>query len=198
MEEKPNKLNINFSTEESLKDKMILPTNDPNPQFEKGIKEEHQEKITLKELDKIALKLITIETVLNEFYAKTNIIQYYKNYFDKPIELILKYPYNPRVQFSKFTLEMYNKKVISKVIEREKAEEKYTDAIAKGNTGVISNIGNNYYEVNIGNIGVGELVKLTSEFIQFLKYEGKNYYYTTIKNFPYFSNNVFNKKKKQI
>ena len=124
MEEKPNKLNINFSTEESLKDKMILPTNDPNPQFEKGIKEEHQEKITLKELDKIDLKLITIETVLNEFYAKTNIIQYYKNYFDKPIELILKYPYNPRVQFSKFILEMYNKKVISKVIEREKAEEK--------------------------------------------------------------------------
>ena len=195
MEEKPNNLKINFSEEESLKDKITPPTNEQNSQFEKGTKEEYKEKLTLKELDKIDLKLITIETVLNEFYAKTNIIQYYKNYADKPIELILKYPYNPGVQFSKFTLEMGNKKVISKVIEREKAEEKYTDAIAKGNTGVISKIEDEYYEVNIGNISAGELVKLTSEFIQFLKYEDMNYCYTSIKNFPYFSNNVFNGKK---
>ena len=130
MEEKPNIPNTNFSTEESS-----LPTNDINSQFEKETKEEN-----FIELVKIDLKLITIETVLNEFYAKTNIIQYYKNYANKPIELILKYPYDPKVQFSKFTLEMNNKKVISKVLEREKAEEKYTDAIAKGNTGVISNI----------------------------------------------------------
>ena len=130
MEEKHNISNTNFSTEESS-----LPTNDINSQFEKETKEEN-----FIELVKIDLKLITIETILNEFYAKTNIIQYYKNYANKPIELILKYPYNPKVQFSKFTLEMNNKKVISKVLEREKAEEKYTDAIAKGNTGAISNI----------------------------------------------------------
>ena len=83
-----------------------------------------------------------------------------------------------------------NKKVISKVLEREKAEEKYTDAIAKGNTGAISNIEDKYFEVAIGNIGAGEVVKLTSEFIQFLEYEDMHYCYTTIKNFPYFSNNV--------
>ena len=130
MEEKHNISNTNFSTEESS-----LPTNDINSQFEKETKEEN-----FIELVKIDLKLITIETILNEFYAKTNIIQYYKNYANKPIELILKYPYNPKVQFSKFTLEMNNKKVISKILEREKAEEKYTDAIAKGNTGAISNI----------------------------------------------------------
>ena len=95
MEEKP----INLSKEEFPKDKISLPTNDINSQYEKGKKEEG-----LKESDKIDLKLITIETELNEFYAKTNLIQYYKNYSDKPIELILKYPYNPRVQFSKFCL----------------------------------------------------------------------------------------------
>ena len=135
MKEKANVSKTNFSTEESLKDKMGLPTNDINSQFEKDTKDEG-----FIELVKIDLKLITIETILNEFYATTNIIQYYKNYADKPIELILKYPYDPKVQFSKFTLEMNNKKVISKVLEREKAEEKYTDAIAKGNTGAISNI----------------------------------------------------------
>ena len=189
MEEKANDSKTNFSTEESLKDKMGLPTNDINSQFEKETKDEG-----FIELVKIDLKLITIETILNEFYATTNIIQYYKNYADKPIELILKYPYNPKVQFSKFTLEMNNKKVISKVLEREKAEEKYTDAIAKGNTGAISNIEDKYFEVAIGNIGPGELVKLTSEFIQFLEYEDLYYCYTTIKNFPYFSNNVFKTK----
>ena len=189
MKEKANVSKTNFSTEESLKDKMGLSTNDINSQFEKDTKDEG-----FIELVKIDLKLITIETILNEFFATTNIIQYYKNYANKPIELILKYPYNPKVQFSKFTLEMNNKKVISKVLEREKAEEKYTDAIAKGNTGAISNIEDKYFEVAIGNIGAGEIVKLTSEFIQFLEYEDMYYCYTTIKNFPYFSNNVFETK----
>ena len=162
--------------------------------LEKRTNDELNDQTYLNELNKIDLNLVQIETELNEFYAKTNIIQYYKNYSDKPIELILKYPYNPRVQFSKFTLEMKNKKVISKVLEKEKAEEKYTDAIAKGNTGAISNIENNYIEVNIGNINAGELVKLTSEFIEFLKYEDMNYCFTTIKNFPYFSKNALEKK----
>ena len=53
MEENP----INFSKEELLKDKMSLPTNEINSQNEKSTKEE-----SLKESDKIDLKIITIET----------------------------------------------------------------------------------------------------------------------------------------
>ena len=187
MEEKANDSKSNFSTEESLKDKMGLLTNDINSQFEKDTKDEG-----FIELVKIDLKLITIETILNEFYATTNIIQYYKNYADKPIELILKYPYDPKVQFSKFTLEMNNKKVISRVLDKEKAEEKYNDAIAEGKVGAISKRTEKNIQVTIGNIGPNELIKLTSEFIQFLTTEDMSYCFTTMKNFPQFCS----KKKK--
>ena len=220
MQEKPEKINItpgslNFkefleqvrddsglSTEDFLKHKITLPINDLNTfqmiknipnlslELEKRTEEELKDETYSKELNKIDPKLITIKTELNEFYAKTNIIQYYKNYSDKPIELILKFPYNSSVQFSKFTLEMNNKKVVSKVLDKEKAEEKYNDVIASGKTGAISSIKEKIIQVNIGNISAGELVKLTTEFIQFLNSEDMSYCYTTIKNFPYFSNRV--------
>ena len=189
-----------LSTEDFLKYKITLPINDFNTfnmlknipdlslELEKRTVEELKDDTYLRELNKIDPKLITIKTELNEFYAKTNIIQYYKNYSNKPIELILKFPYNSSVQFSKFTLEMNNKKVVSKVLDKEKAEEKYNDAIASGKTGAISSIKDKIIQVNIGNINAGELVKLTTEFIQFLYSEDMSYCYTTIKNFPYFSN----------
>ena len=64
MKEKANVSKTNFSTEESLKDKMGLSTNDINSQFEKDTKDEG-----FIELVKIDLKLITIETTLNDLFA---------------------------------------------------------------------------------------------------------------------------------
>ena len=124
-------------------------------ELEKRTEEELKDETYLKELNKIDPCLILINSELNEFYAKTNITQYYKNYSENPIELILKFPYNSSVQFSKFTLEMNNKKVVSKVLDKEKAEEKYNDAIASGNVGVISTIKDKFIKVNIGNISGG-------------------------------------------
>ena len=218
MEEPPKKLEINtknlnfkeflenirdnsgLTTEDFLKYKITIPINDLETfkklkniknlslELEKRTEEELKDDTYLKELNKIDLNLITINSELNEFYAKTNIIQYYKNYSNNPIELILKFPYSSSVQFSKFTLEMQNKKIISKVLDKEKAEEKYSDAIAKGNTGVISSIKDKYIDVTIGNLAPGELIKLTTEFIQFLTSEDMSYCYTTMKNFPKLDN----------
>ena len=220
MEEPPKKLEINtrnlnfkeflekirdnsgLTTEDFLKYKISVPINDLETfkklknfnnlslELEKRTPEELKDDTYLKELNKIELDLITINSELNEFYAKTNIVQYYKNFSKSPIELKLKFPYSSSVQFSKFTLEMKNKKIISKVLDKEKAEEKYTDAIAQGNTGVISSIKGKYINVNIGNIPPGELIKLTTEFIQFLNSEDMSYCYTTMKNFPEFSNKI--------
>ena len=224
MEEAPKKLEINpknlnfkdflenirdnsgLSTEDFLKYKITIPINDLETfkklkniknlslELEKRTEEELKDDTYLKELNKIDLNLITINSELNEFYAKTNIIQYYKNYSNNPIELILKFPYSSDVQFSKFTLEMQNKKIISKVLNKEKAEEKYNDAIAKGNTGVISSIKDKYINVTIGNIPPGELIKLTTEFIQFLISEDMSYCYNTIKNFPKIDNKAKEKR----
>ena len=149
-------------------------------------------------LDKIDENLVKIDAELNEFYAKTNVTQYYINHLDNPVELILKFPYNSKVQFSKFTLDINGKKVVSKVIEKEKAKEKYSDALASGNTGAMSSLEDNYIKVNIGNISPKSKVKLTTEFIQFLTSEDMSYCYSTMKNFPViFSNNNQNKGKEK-
>ena len=172
-----------LSQEEFLKNKIMLPITDlktynilknyKNLSFvlEKRTNEELKEQTYLKELNKIDPNLVQVETELNEYYAKTNIIQYYVNKLDAPIELILKFPNNSKVQFSKFTLEMNNKTVISKVIEKEKAKEKYSDAIASGNVGALSSEEDNFIKVNIGNIQSKNIAKLTSEFIQFINTE---------------------------
>ena len=187
-----------LSQEDFLKYKITIPINNfksfnthkycsfMNVELEKRTSEELKDETYLKELNKIDPSLISINSELNEFYSKTNITQYYKNYSENPIELIIKFPYNSSIQFSKFTLEMNNKKVVSKVLEKEKAEEKYNDAIASGNVGAISSIKDKYIKVNIGNITGGELIKLTTEFIQFLNTEDMSYCFTVMKNFPEF------------
>ena len=128
--------------------------------------------------------IVHIETELNEFYAQTHVTQYYINKSNRIIELILKFPSNPKTQFSKFVLELNGKKIVSKILEKEKAEEKYSDAIASGNTGIISSKTDKYIKVNIGNINPNDIVKLTTEFIQFITSEDMSYCYETMSSYP--------------
>jgi len=158
--------------------------------LEKRTEEELKDKSYSIELNCIEENLVRIITELNEFYAKTNTTQYYVNHSNEPVELILKFPYNSNIQFSKFTIEMNDKKVISKVIDKGKAEEKYNDAIASGNTGVLSSQEDKYIKVNIGNISAKSYIKLTTEFIQFLKSEDMSFCYTTMKNYPVITENA--------
>ena len=152
--------------------------------LEKRTEKEMNDQIYKQTLEKIDENLLNIDAELNEFYSKTNITQYYVNQLNNPVELILKLPYISSVQFSKFTLDINGKIVVSKVLEKRKAEEKYNDAIASGKTGVISSREDNYIVVNIGNIEPKSVVKLTTEFIQFLKSEDMSYCYSMIKMFP--------------
>ena len=135
-------------------------------------------------LDEVDENLVNIDAELNEFYSKTNITQYYFNHFNNPVELILKLPFISSIQFSKFTLDINGKKVVSKILEKEKAKEKYNDAMASGKTGIISSKEDNYIVVNIGNIEPKSFVQLTTEFIQFLTSEDMSYCYSMIKTFP--------------
>ena len=128
--------------------------------------------------------VVHIETELNEFYAQTHVTQYYINKSNRIIELILQFPSNPKIQFSKFVLELNGKKIVSKILEKEKAEEKYSDTIASGNSGIISSKTDKYIKVNIGNINPNDIVKLTTEFIQFITSEDMSYCYETMSSYP--------------
>ena len=136
---------------------------------------------------------IYIESNINEFYAVTNVIQYYKNNNNKPVELSIIYPFRREVQFRKFTILIDGKKAISKILEKEKGEEKYSDSIAGSKTGIFLKYlekDPNSYSINIGNINPNSIVELNSEFIQFLSSNDMSFCYSTMLNYPNFSDSI--------
>ena len=81
---------------------------------------------------------INIVTDINELIVQTEVTQYFKNTKTSPIELQMTIPKLSTNNLTRFEMTLGNKKVISKLIENNKAKEKYTDTIATGNYGFIS------------------------------------------------------------
>ena len=136
---------------------------------------------------------IYIETIINEFYALTQVTQYYKNNNNKSIELSIIYPLRKEINFRKFTINIDGKKSFSKILEKEKAEEKYTDAIASGNVGIFSKYSEeepNSYSITIGNVAPNAMVELTSEFVQFITSDDMSFCYSMMTSYPTFSDGI--------
>ena len=79
---------------------------------------------------------------------------------------------------------------------KEKAEEKYTDALSSGNTGVLSTFDESYsnYTINVGNVLPTEKVKLTSIFNQMITSQDMSYEFSFLEQYPCF---VYGGKKVQ-
>ena len=84
------------------------------------------------------LNTINIVTDINELIVQTEVTQYFKNDKKSPIELQMTIPKLSNNNLTRFEMTLGNKKVISKLVENNKAKEKYTDAIATGNYGFVS------------------------------------------------------------
>ena len=106
--------------------------------------------------------IIYITSHVNEIFASTELVQYFTNPLDNPIELTILFPIKEELSLSKFVVSMDDQIVLSKVMPKEKAEEKYSDTIASGNVGFISKYeeDNKTYSVNIGNIKPKKQIKL--------------------------------------
>ena len=133
-------------------------------------------------------KSVEIKAEINEIYAKTKVLQSYTNERDSPIELFISFPICEGVQLLKFTVTIGEKTIISKIADKEKAQEKYSDSIASGHTGILSQYSKTglNQEVNIGNLAAKETVKLESEFIQLINSNDMSYEYVNIQSFPSF------------
>ena len=135
---------------------------------------------------------VKIEADFNEFYGITKVTQNYRNQTDKPIELNLTIPLRPEIQFSQFRVRLDDKIIVSRILDKEKAEEKYIDSIAQGNTGIISSYNEKQYayHINLGNLNPGSNVIITTEFIQFLTSEDLSYCFSVMENYLSLSNNL--------
>ena len=109
--------------------------------------------------DKEREDTIYLKSNINEIYASTEITQYFINPLNNPIELIISFPIIEEISLNKFVIKVGEKKVISKVMQREEAEERYDESIYSGNTGFLGRYNDKdkkSYSIHIGNINPKE------------------------------------------
>ena len=108
-----------------------------------------------------------LNTKVNEFYAKTIVTQKFLNSKNNPLELKIIVNQKKDNIFSSFNCQIGDSiKVKSKIIKKEKAEEKYTDTISSGNSAIYVTYDKKKIIINMGNIPPKTEVTLISEFIQ--------------------------------
>ena len=115
-----------------------------------------------KKEDKYNIVYITCH--INEVMAQTEIIQYFKNTSKSPIELSMKLPELVNVSITRFEMTLNNKKVISKILEKEKAKEKYSDSISTSNYGFVSFNEDRISTLCLGNIPPDQEIELKTYY----------------------------------
>ena len=176
------------------KPKTIIGPKDPKNKIKP-----HRPKEEKKELIASEENTILINSKINELFAISEVIQIFTNTLSKSIELTISFPLKTEIQLTKFLITIGNKTIISKVLPKEKAEEKYTDAIASGNTGLLSTMdesGKNYI-INVGNVLPKEKVILKSVFNQMITSQDMSYEFSFLEHYPCFiySDNKVQSKK---
>ena len=134
---------------------------------------------------------IELESEINELFAKTKVIQKFTNPLtNNPLELKIYIYKKEGLLFSSFSSKIGDSITVkSRVIKKEKVEEKYTDSISKGNAAIFVSDDpedENIIIINMGNIPPKEEVIFISEFIHPTESSKKSYEFELFRNFPIF------------
>ena len=107
---------------------------------------------------------VNIISHINEVMALTEVIQYFKNKSESPIELSINLPKLPNCTIYKFVMTLGKKIIVSKILESEKAKEKYNDTIATGNAGLLSYNRDKETTICLGNIPSKKEIELKTYY----------------------------------
>ena len=107
---------------------------------------------------------ININTNINELICQTEVIQYFKNNRETAIELEMVIPQLSDINITRFEVIKKDQKIISQLLEKEKAKEKYNDTISTGNSSLISYNENDTTKICLGNLPSGEEIELKTYF----------------------------------
>ena len=129
---------------------------------------------------------VKIHSQINEVMILTEVTQYFKNNSKSPMELSIGLPELRNCTITKFEMLLDQQKIVSIIFEKEKAEEKYSDAISSGNTGFISYSNDNKTIVSLGNIPSQKEVELRSYYFGNLICNDLSYQATFPTIFPNF------------
>jgi uncharacterized protein YegL len=132
---------------------------------------------------------LEIYSEINECFAKTIVTQKFINSSNIPLELQIYILKQKRVIFSSFNCKIGDSIIVkSKVIKKEKSEEKYEDAISSGNAAIFVRYlpdDENKIIINMGNIPPNNEVIFSSEFIYPTEFY-KKYEFEFFRNLPIF------------
>ena len=130
---------------------------------------------------------------VNEFFCKSMVTQKFTNPLENPLELQIFILQKKDMIFSSFNCKIGNSlNVKSKVIKLEKAEQKYTDAIASGNAAIyVKQINENKILISMGNIPPKNEVIFISEYIHSME-PNKKFEFELYRNLPIFMGKDYN------
>ena len=146
-------------------------------------------------------EILYLNIELSEIYAKTEVTQHYENKTEHPLELKVNISLAKEIYISSFKAKIGDKIIESKIMEKEKAKEKYNDMIATNMSAFMAlmlenDLGKNFY-VCLGNIKPGVKIEFTTYFYQFIDTSNLSYYYCMMTNFPKFNLIEINEEKKE-
>ena len=130
---------------------------------------------------------------VNEFFCKSMVTQKFTNPLENPLELQIFILQKKDMIFSSFNCKIGNSlNVKSKVIKLEKAEQKYTDAIASGNAAIyVKQINENKILISMGNIPPKNEVIFISEYIHLME-PNQKFEFELFRNLPIFMGKDYN------
>lgn len=137
----------------------------------------------------LSLKKLSVEAKLKDSIGVILMTQVYLNDKEGPIELEFQFPKEKKSMVSKMIVTIADKTIEAKILEKEKAKEKYDDAIAAGNSATLMNeTSQEMLTLQIGNLLPGQEAKVEIEIIQ--QVEIKEGAYDFVFPYKYFPSKV--------
>ena len=109
------------------------------------------------EKELLPLKRVDIKSEIRGSFAVTNVeLRYVNPHVDSPLECTYVFPVEKTTILAKFEAMIDNRVVATKVMEKEKAKEKFDDAIATGQAAVMAKKDDTTMSVSLGNLLPGQ------------------------------------------
>ncbi len=131
----------------------------------------------------------SINSKIYEAFSETKINQQLTNTANKSLEIQIDLPLTKDIVIKSFEAKLGEKTFKSKIMEKFKADEKYSDSLSSGNVGVLGTYTEvqekSDYSMKIGNLNPKETITIETSILQQISSQDLSYRYSfTYSNFP--------------
>lgn len=127
----------------------------------------------------LPLKAIGLDFLIEDGISRVRMHLKYTNEGSSPLEVQFQFPSDPEFAVTRMTVKIGSKEIETKIMEKEKAEEKYDDSVASGNTGVRAKYDEDVPDVinlSIGQLQPSKEADITIELVSLLGANEKSLY----------------------